>query len=440
MISDNDKILVGLSGGPDSVFLLNVLLKLKSEYNIEVAAAHINHMIRGADADNDELFCEDICKNAGIEFYKISLNIPEISRQHKISEENAGRIERYKFFNKICDDYGYNKIAVAHNMNDSVETILLNLIRGCSLNGLTGIKPINNNIIRPILNVKKSKIIEYLDYYNIKYCIDNTNHENLYTRNKVRNVILESMKEINPSVVETIIANADNIRNYDDYIKTQCENLNCIQSKDGTIIIDNEILKKQHISIRKRVIYDALCNISGSSNNIENKHIDILTDNLTSGKKYHLPNGVLAEISFNKIILRPNNDKININCQYKIYVNPPCVVTIENSGEYSFDFVSKVDFSDKSSIYINYDDLANETLFLRNRKDGDFIIPYGMKGKKKLKQLYMELKIPAYKRDFIPLLCSEHSIIAVVPYRICDKHKITDTTKTILRVQKTKEN
>ncbi len=440
MISPGDKIIVGLSGGPDSVFLVTVLQKLKDILKFDIGAAHVNHKIRGSEADADELFSLKLCEDYGIAFHCAKIDVPKQANILKTSEENAGRIARYKFFNDICSKFGYNKIAVAHNMNDSVETVLINLIRGCSLNGLGGIRPINNNVIRPIINISKERILEYLKNNAIEYKIDKTNNDNVYTRNKIRNVILESMKEINPSVIETIYSNLDNLRNDDDYISSECIKSKCITQNGKDVVIDRIKLSELPPSLKKRVIIRGFAAICGKTNNVEKKHINILLGDLQSGNYYNMPNGIVAEVSFDKIILSPLKNTVQISRNINIPVLPPCVVDFDNDLKVKFDFVCNADFSIKDCLYIDYDQLETDNIILRKKLPGDKMIPYGMSGEKKLKKLYTELKIPVSKRESIPVLCSGSTIAAVIPYRISDKYKVNDNTKAILRIQMIKEN
>lgn len=433
MISNGDRILTALSGGPDSVFLLLALIELRKTFEFELSAAHVNHMIRGSEADNDEIFCRNLCNDNNIKFHSVSINIPQIAKSMKTSEENAGRIERYKYFEELCQNNNYNKIAVAHNMNDSVETVLINMIRGCSLNGLTGIKPVNGKIIRPIHSISKERIIEYLIENSIEYCIDKTNSENIYTRNKIRNVIIESMKQINPSVIETIYSNLENIKTDDEYISSEVHSLNCITRNSDSVEIDRKKLKEIHTALKKRVICDAYSALCGSTRNLEKKHIDILLGELQSGKHYDLPSGVRAEIVFDKLILTLEHPRCDDSTEVDSDVTPPCTISFNNM-DVKFEFCNKNDMESNNALYIDYDKVCNEHMHLRTKKPGDKFIPLGMNGSKKLKQLFTELKIPSAKRCDIPILTYNEDIVAVIPYRISDKYKVEKNTEHIIKI------
>lgn len=205
LVEENDKILVALSGGPDSVALLRLLLEIKDKYKIELGLCHINHMLRGENSDGDEEFCKRLSQYYKIPFYSLRANIEAYGKEKKIGLEEAGREIRYEFFNRISTQNSYNKIALAHNLDDNVETFLFRLIRGTGINGLKGIPVKRDKIIRPLLNTKKSDILDYLSNINQEYRIDESNNEKVYSRNKIRlDLIPYIEKEFNPNFKESI--------------------------------------------------------------------------------------------------------------------------------------------------------------------------------------------------------------------------------------------
>lgn len=433
MIKSGDKILVGLSGGPDSVFLLTVIGKLKNKLEITLGAAHLNHCIRGEEADRDEIFSKKLCADLKIDYYSKKADIPLISKAKKISEESAGRQERYAFFNELCKKYGFNKIAVAHNMNDSVETILINMIRGCSLNGLEGISPINGNVIRPIIETERQTIEKYLSDNGIDYCIDSTNNGNDYTRNKIRHMIMPVMTDINSSAVKTIFRNSLTVKDDNAFMDRYAKDLNCIQLIDGDIAIDKKRFDIQSTAIKRRILLLAFKSFFGNLLNIEQKHIDILCGKLNTGEKYDMPSNLTVYISYDKIFLKNKTEKVNTVSQMQIYPNGRFDISDGYTLETSL--IEKTDdFNEHGCIYIDFDKVSG-SLTVRKRKDGDRMIPYGMSGSKKIKQIFNELKIPSEKRDGVPILTDENNIAAIIPYRVSDLYKVTKETKKILKIQ-----
>ncbi|MBQ4527379.1 MAG: tRNA lysidine(34) synthetase TilS [Clostridia bacterium] len=437
LIEPNDKILVALSGGADSVFLIHMLHYLKNEYSLTLGAAHVNHCIRGEDANKDQNFCKSLCAKLDIPYHTVDIDIPKLAKDNKISEETAGRNARYNFFNEISHIYNYDKIAVAHNMNDSVETLIINLIRGCSLNGLCGIKPKNKNIIRPIYNVERYEIENYLSDNNIEFCTDKTNFENIYTRNKIRNCIINQMKEINPSVVKTIFSNIKNFNDDNEYFEKLSDDIINESCSPGNISIDIFRFKTFPKPIKKRVILKCLHYVCNYEGDVESKHIDILLQDLKNGQVFDMPHSVKVYVTNDKIIFSAKHQN---TAGFEIPVSVDDIIKTDKETSIILSRVSKADFNDKNSLYIDYDKVCFDKLVLRSKKEGDKIRPYGMKGTKKLKQLFNDLKIPSFERGNIPILCESDKIVAVIPYRISDDFKITDKTKNILRIQMIKEN
>lgn len=436
MILPCDRILVGFSGGADSLFLLLALIELKKIIDFDIYAAHLNHGIRAAEADNDENFASDICKALNIEFFSKRVDIPQISAKEKISEEIAGRNERYSFFNELCKKHNINKIAVAHNKNDSVETVILNMIRGSSLKGLCGIKYVNGNIIRPILDVSRDEIEEYLTANNQEFCTDSTNLQNIYTRNKIRNSILKSMSEINPSVIETVFSNIKHLNDDEDFLNNYCHKLNCITEHNDEIIINKCIFAKQHTAIKSRIILNAFEKIKGNCNNITTKHIEIICNATESGRIYNMPDDIIVKTSYDKIIFSKNKICKN-EFYFELDSEGSCI--LPDGSKILCKHTNECDFTKKNAVFLNADIINNKKIIVRNKINGDKFVPYGMKSEKKLKQFFNDIKIPPYDRNNVPIILIENEIAAILPYRISDKYKVTDNTKNILEIHYTKE-
>lgn len=248
LIEKNDKILIALSGGPDSVFLLYFLNKFKKKFSIELGALHVNHKLRGKDSDEDAKFCEKICKELKIPCYIISKNVRTFSSRKKISIEEAGREIRYSELKKNSKKNKYSKIATAHNSNDNAETVLLNLIKGTGFSGLAGIPVKRENIIRPILNLTRDEILYYLKENEIDFRIDESNFSNNYERNFLRNEIIPSLKEnLNPSLENSIFNSSEIFRNFLLYINKKNEEITkkIIVEKDKLTLPVNELKKSQ---------------------------------------------------------------------------------------------------------------------------------------------------------------------------------------------------
>ena len=307
LINKGDVIVVGVSGGPDSITLLTCLNKYKDYLGIEIISAHINHLIR-KDSTEDEQYVENMCKKMGIKCYVKRENIEELAKEQKKGTEEVGRKIRYDFFDEIAKKENANKIAIAHNMNDNAETMLLNIIRGTGMQGLEGIQAEEyGKYIRPLINCAREEIEEYCEKNNLQPRIDSTNKENIYKRNIVRNKILPQMKEINPNIVENLSRLSKIIKSENSYIKNEVKNIyNRIATLSlGKIEIDIHDFQKLELSLKQNLILYAINQIAGSTRNIEKINIDdiIKMSERNVGKKYMLINKNLKVLIENKKII-----------------------------------------------------------------------------------------------------------------------------------------
>ncbi len=430
MLCQNDSIVVAVSGGADSVALLYVLSEIKSRYNLTVVCAHLNHGIRGMDAQRDEEYVKSISKALAIECYTKTVDIPTIAKNTKQSEELCGRNERYKFFNEVAQITNSNKIAVAHNKNDSVETILIKLSRGCSLNGLRGISPVNNNIIRPLIDTDREYIEQYLKEINVSFMTDKTNYDNIYTRNIVRNKIVPEFSKINPSFISTVHNNCQSICDDDDFI-WQCASQyykTCVQTVNNSVKIDLNLLSSLHISIKKRIILYAVSILKGDKCDIQNKHLDILCNLSGTGKKYDISKNLKAYTQYDQLFIctdYPNDEDYRIDVEFNKIYNI-------NDLRIKFEFVEDNDMSDNSCMYINAD--FSQDIIIRNKRDGDKFIPSGMTTHKKISRYFIDLKIPQNVRNKTPLLIINNEIAAVIGHRVSNNFVVTDKTKKIIKI------
>lgn len=443
MFQDKDKVIVAVSGGPDSMCLLYMLYKLKEKLNIELVAAHLNHCLRGKDADDDEQYVKEFCEKIGVEFYSKRVDINKISKEKNISCETAGREERYNFFYELKDKLNAQKIAVAHNANDQVETVFMRIMRGTGLSGLTGIKPIRDSIVvRPIIKLNRKEIELYCKDNHISTRIDKTNLENIYSRNKIRlELIPYIQKNFNEDIINTVNRFANLVSNDNEYMELVAQDKYRIycHKKQNKIVLSKKLFK-EHKAIVTRVIRNALYELKGNIYNLEATHIyDIINiQKSPTGKKINLPQEIVVSNNYGDIHIYNNINyksfngdtiKINIGEEYFIKNNNLYIYSdIENRN------IGK-DFKGNDFIkYFDYDKINGE-IILRYRKEGDRFNPIGMKGTKKLKDIFMDLKIPKEERDSIPLICFGNDIAWIWGYRISEKFKVDKNTKQILKIQ-----
>lgn len=441
LIEKNDKILVALSGGPDSIFLLYFLNKFKKKFNIQTGALHINHKLRGEDSDDDEKFCEKICKDLRISYYRASKNVKAFASKKKISVEEAGREIRYSELKKISKKNNYNKIATAHNSNDNVETVLLNLIKGTGVSGLAGIPVKRENIIRPILNLARNEILSYLNENKIAFRIDKSNLSNDYERNFLRNEIIPSLKKnINPSLENSIFNSSEIFRNFLSFINNKNDeiiNKIIIEKNSATGIPPRgdkiRFPVKELKNIQPAFLGELILKLVKRNFSTQLKFKDISKINLLinskTGKKVELSEKLTAlrereEIVIYKNFNEKNFEPIKLNIGERAKINSKTLFIIKREK-------ADILFSlDKNREYISADELKDEFL-VRKWQKGDKFFPLGMSGSKKISDFLTEQKISSIKKKEQLLLINNKKIVWVIGLRIDNRFKLSDKTKKI---------
>lgn len=413
LIQKNDHILVGLSGGMDSVFLLHMLIGLKDTLGIEISTAHLNHLVRGEYADRDQNFVKNLSKKLKLDFYTDNQDMEQYAKTHKISDEDAGRILRREFFKKTMNRSGANKVALGHNQDDQVETILMRILRGTGLDGLTGIQYKTDFIIRPILDIKRKYIEEYISTNKLEYVDDHTNYENIYHRNKIRNVLLPTLAEYNPDVDTALLNLGELSRRDNDYLQkiTEEKYQNCREFKNGSVTLDINKLKDMDISIQTRVLRKTFVDLKGSTKDISYRQTMEMVDILSSPSGTFIDNvaGYRVRRSFDNLIIEPKSQiqkkdlfhplKMGINNIYGRKLN-----------------VYKSTKPTKIGVSIVESELEGN-LVIRNRRPGDRIKLPGMKGRKRLKDLFIEQKIDQSLRDDYLIIADQEKIYWILDLR-----------------------
>ena len=319
LIQNGDKIVIGLSGGPDSISLINVLDEIRNDETLclkfDIIAAHINHNIR-EEAKSDEDFVVKYCKEKNIEIYVLSVDVTKIAKEEKKGTEETARKIRYDFFEEVLNKTKSNKIATAHTANDNAETVIMNMIRGSGTSGLKGIRPIRENkFIRPLIETTREEIEKYCDDYKLNPRIDKTNFENDYTRNKIRNILIPLIKEeFNPNIITTINRLSDIINEENQYLenltKQKYKEILIEEHKGKQIVLDLKLFNKQELVIKKRIILHTINALQGNAQGIGKVHIDdiikLCKNNL--GNKYLTPNKNIKVLIKNKKIYYINTN------------------------------------------------------------------------------------------------------------------------------------
>lgn len=434
LLSKGDKIVLGVSGGPDSLCLLHILYSLKEDYNLTLIVAHVNHNLR-EEAKFEADFVRDFTNRLKIEFYLADVDIEKLSKEKKKSCEEVAREYRYNFFNEVAKKVSANKIAVAHNLNDNAETILMHIIRGSGIEGIKGISAINNNIIRPLLNTKRVEIEEYCKENNLTPMIDKTNFESIYTRNKVRNKILPMFEEVNPDILNTLTRLGNILIEEDEFISEYADKIyNDIKIEKKDVKLNKIKFVNLPKGLQRRVLRKAICEFRGnlvdvSYKTLENTISTIMTSK--NGNMIKVINNVKIFVNYDVLEFFERNEK-NINFEYEL--NIPGKTYIEELDIFvdaEIKNASEVDNIIKEPNKKIFDiEKTGKKLYVRNRRIGDSFLPNGLNGSKKIKDFFSDLKIPTRERDKIPLLANDKDIIWVMGFR---------TSKKFLKDKKTKE-
>ena len=430
MLSFGDRVVVGLSGGADSMTLLHLLCGIRDEYGLNIVACHVNHCLRGKEADRDMLFVEEQCKKLNVKFETLVFDVGEEAKKTGESIEECGRRIRYDFFRQHCLD---GKIATAHNLCDNEETVFLNLFRGTGISGLKGISRVRGNIIRPLLDFSRERIEHYCEENDIPFVHDSTNDKDEYRRNFVRHNILPQVKQLEPSFDSSFQKFLSLIEQDIDFLETASDEL-----IGKAKISDNKYDVTVFLNTHKAVSTRALSKILSQYANVqvEKKHIDILYDAISSNsKKVQITGGVFAVIK-NKTLFFTKNilpaEQVNLKVEYE--------------GKYSF-FNKKIVLSHLSQKvynmflfdFIDCDKIVGD-LILRNRVSGDRISLQKRNVTKTLKKLFCEDGIPEEKRGTVAVLSDDLGVVWVEGYGCDNRCKADENSTDVIKIECIRED
>lgn len=431
MLENCDRIVVGLSGGADSVCLLSVLNSLKAEYGFSLVAAHINHGIRGAEAQRDEESCKKLCESLNVPLEILHADIPTLSKQQGIGEEECGRIVRYDFFRSLAGERG--KIATAHNLNDNAETLLLNLVRGAGSKGACGIPPVRDNIIRPLIETDRKSIENYCEENELQYVTDSTNLECEYSRNKIRIKVLPTLCEINQNAVGALSGFASRMREQEAFLESVV-NEKYAQCVKNSVLYEAEF-SALDIFLKKRIAGRFLSELSHGE--VESKHIDDFLRFVGSGKALVTASATEIVSRDGKIFKKPEQAEqfsVDFSLDDKKVNLPFCEISVE---EYDIKDLQNLN-KDILDNLIDCDKISN-TLILRSRKDGDKFTFSKRRVTKTVKKLFNEDKIPPEVRNRMVILDSDGEVVWLSGYGTNKKFRIGADTKKAIKLNISQE-
>ncbi len=469
MFTPGTKVLVAVSGGPDSVALLLALAGLSSRLEISLGVAHLNHCIRGAAADNDEVFVRQTARDLGLPFHSARRDVPAYAGAAGMSTEEAARTLRYEFLRQTAAREGYARIAVGHTRDDQAETVLIALIRGSGVSGLGGMPPVLGEVVRPLIESSRQEVLAYLELRGAPYCHDLTNEDLAHTRNRVRHVLLPLLeKEFNPGIRTTLARNALIVQDEDAWLAEITREFldRCTRTRgDGRLAVDRAALAEAPVALLRRALREAAARVAAAAQQpaqLGSANVEDLVAMLAAGRtgaRIDLPGGLKAELGYGELTLRlaagtegPSRRTAPLKghgVEYRL----PVPGAVRSGGRTDWDITAEVDMrgapgspgpgeaewlvchSDESTgftAYLDLDRLAGP-LHLRTRRLGDRFWPHGAPAETKLKDFLIAGRVPRAVRDALPLLCDGSGrICAVLPLRAADWATVGPGTQRVL--------
>ncbi len=462
MFKYGDAVLAGVSGGADSVALVHILLKLLPEFDLHMGIAHFDHGLRSAESDRDAEFVLSVANKLNLPCYSKKVDVKKFSTQHKLSTEEAGRILRHNFLTETAREHGFDKIALGHQKNDMAETVLINILRGSGPQGISGIPPKRDMIIRPLINISRSDIEYFLRSENIAHITDSSNMDPRFLRNRIRNRLIPLLaSEYNSEIIETLNRTAEILRDEQNWLDSMIDPLFekiKLPADNANVTISIPELRKIPIAAAKRIIRKAVFEVKGNLHGVGFRHMDAILELITSDNKknqFDLPGrvGIKREKDMLVIIRRKNKGRVKCisehnGMQHSLFeyqIGGPQTVVIKEIGQL-------IQLTELSSIQVlclketkfyavdpqeAYMDMASicYPLIVRSFRPGDRFSPLGLSGFQKLKKFFINNKIPFAQRKSIPILECSGKIIWVAGYRIDDSVKVKPYTQKVLKAR-----
>lgn len=445
---ENPKMLVGVSGGPDSVCLLHILDQLRDSLGVRLHVAHLNHMLRGVDSDADARYVAEFSGTLGIPVTVEKRDVEAYRKEHRLSLEEAAREVRYDFFSQVAESIGAVGIALGHTQDDQVETILMHLVRGTGLTGLRGMGPITLLrplgggvlvVVRPLLEVARRETEEYCRAYDLSPRSDFSNYSLDYTRNRFRYELIPLLQSYNKNIGDALMRTARTAADELSYLEEGVSQVweRVVREQPNGILLDSEALSSLHPALQRHLLRRVLDEVLADLTDIQSIHIEKMMEALSkpAGKRISLPRGLVFHVGYSTCLVTKG---VFDTCpfpplegEYKLNVPGDTVLSgwrvqarIIRPGEKADGFGACLDL-----------DEAGSDLVVRGRKAGDRFQPLGMGKSKKLQDFMVDAKVPRSWRDRVPLVCSPGGIIWVVGWRIAERVRVTDSTKKVLRLE-----
>jgi tRNA(Ile)-lysidine synthase len=438
MLSGGETVLVGLSGGPDSVCLLTVLNTLRDELKLRLYAVYVDHGLRPGETPHEIEFCRKFCEGSSVILITRSVDVKTYAEGHDMNKQEAARDLRYEIFHEVLADIGADKIALGHTADDQIETFFMRFLRGSGPKGLSGIPPVRTKIIRPLIEIDRGDIERYLDAQGINPILDSSNLKGDYIRNRIRLFFIPEIKKMNPHIVQTVSRTMDILReeeNYFDILITKTLMKLISRKSDLRIELFLVPMVGMDTVILRRVLRRAIDETRGlrgmSFNHIEDS-IDLIKRG-KAGDRLNLPKGLRIIKNYSTLVI---TSEMPQRLNTLAFTVPGEVVLGEIKAIMRMSLEKEVDgLGDGRTTAVFDADKTGTTLTIRSRKEGDFFYPRGFGRKKKLQDYFVDEKVPRDERDAIPIVAAGHDIIWIAGFRGDERFMASDETKRFLKCE-----
>ncbi len=439
MLSRGDTILVAVSGGADSVVLLELLSRLASELSLTLFIAHLDHGLREEDAKKDAQFVASLGEKMGLSVICERIDVRKISEEKRLGLEEAGRLMRRRFLEATAKKIAANRIALGHTLDDRAETLLFNLIRGAGPTGLGGIRPVSPPYIRPLIETKCEEILTFACTEGLAWCEDRTNRDTTFPRNRIRHQILPLLQQLNPRLLEALQRTADLLLEEGKALDTLLERPwkdVVAREETGSVALGRDQLQRLPGELRGLLLRRGIANARGNLQGIEKVHVDVLRDLVTKVNGHgeaHLP-GLTARMQGNELLLCAHREPTMAPYELPIELGWTELPHLGVALDLSIEQWNGTQEPPKKGglVEIADADRVHFPLQVRSRRQGDRFRPLGMSDEKRLKDFLIDERVPFYDRDSLPLLCDQEQIVWVVGVRLSDVVRLTRKTKRAL--------
>lgn len=465
MFCPGDSVLVGVSGGPDSVALLYVLFVYAPKLSIRLGIVHLNHSLRGKESDRDAEFVASLAKKLDLPYYMDKKEVREYRHAHKLSLEEAAREIRYAFYDKVAQKNRFNKIALGHHADDNAELVLMHLFRGSGPLGISGIPPVREGrFVRPLIRLTRTEIIDFLTDNGLKYVSDSTNKDTTYLRNRIRHHLIPILKEsYNPRITETLNRLSLIVKTEEEWIEADIIPAlfkNCVtETKDAGLALSVPEMTHIHIAAQKRIIRKAIEQVRGDLRRVTYTHTEAALTLLQKGmadKTIDLPNHIRITRKGNTLCFSIAESSNHKTFNFEYCVLSPGTLFIKEIGVYLRSSETDMEnmlkelnvktLNGSDGPLISHFQLSPQTAFfdrdalcfpimIRNFRPGDRFTPFGMTGTQKLKKYFINNKVPKEARAKCPILLCRGEIIWIAGHRRSDTAKITSSTQNVLKLE-----